>query len=958
MNIRRLLFILASSAVIVAVLFSLRTNSGSDYQPRDKQSTTDNINGAIEYLASIRNNVLTGELDPNEVIRAGRQVDEMPGYRNLNITWEEMGPDNIGGRTRAILIDKDDNDRMYAGGVAGGLWLSTTGGSSWIPINDMARSPAISCIAQSPVNGYIYVGTGEGFASGNGAANGSTGFPGKGIYRSTDGVSFALLASTIPADTNATSGNFRFVNEVAVAPVNSRVFAATETGIWISDDHGVNWSRTKIGNTSDVDIATDGTVVISSGNRFFISSDNGDTWSSPTGSPSATGRIEFAIAPSDPNYIYASCARSDGYVHGIFRSTDKGQTWTTIGPSGSQNFQPFRNQGNYNNTIAVFPNNKDKVIFGGIDLWEWHFGGTPTQVTLWALSPSSSLYIHADHHKYVFHPNYKTASNPNGNEILFVGSDGGISRSIDGANTFHRMNINYNTVQFYTVSASGQGTVIGGTQDNGCIYIDLQGNTPMNGKRVSGGDGGWAMISLINAKAMFTTTYNAGALRSPDLHENPSQFFGGRMLALGTPGDDFPAAFVTPQILWETINYPNPTDSVMYTADKDYLPGEKIIGRSRNNAYPFDYTLSFAIDSGDQMLLPDPIESRYFLGASGSVWMTREILDFSKTPHWMRIANITGTSQCLAASEDGDYLFIGTNGGRLYRVSNLLQAIDSTQADVSAVSNVLTVDLLTLSSGNRAITSIAIDPNDPDRVVVTLGNYGGSTTTYIYYSTNATSASPTFTGRQGVGAGRLPSMPVYASVISKQNPNTVIVGTEYGLFATENINSTASAWEEVNAGAARVPTHFLYQQSRNYGTRVITTWDNGVPVSLVYPGVINYGTIYAGTHGRGIFKTETFTGIGEEPISGGNTGIYADLNIYPNPASDHFTAQLSLSDANPTRIDVYDLSGRLVASQDAGQLSAGDHKLRVSTDGWQNGSYIVRMLSGKNVSTAKLIVSR
>ncbi|MCH7859259.1 MAG: hypothetical protein IID14_06115, partial [Candidatus Marinimicrobia bacterium] len=47
------------------------------------------------------------------------------------VTWTERGPNNIGGRTRALAIDAANPTRLLAGGVSGGMWLSTDGGSSW-----------------------------------------------------------------------------------------------------------------------------------------------------------------------------------------------------------------------------------------------------------------------------------------------------------------------------------------------------------------------------------------------------------------------------------------------------------------------------------------------------------------------------------------------------------------------------------------------------------------------------------------------------------------------------------------------------------------------------------------------------------------------------------------------------------------------------------------------------------
>jgi hypothetical protein len=318
-------------------------------------------------------------------------------HKSVGLTWNEVGPDNIGGRTRAILIDKDNPSIVFAGGVAGGLWKSTTGGSSWVQVPTITQNLAISSIAQDKF-GNIFVGTGESFASASGGANGSSGFIGGGMYFSSDKTNFSLLSSTLPAG-NSSSVNWAFINKLACDPNTGRLYAATNRGLKYSDDKGTTWndlpSPLNLADATDVKIATDGTVVASLGNKCYINNlGTGSFVNYSTGAAgklpaSGVARAEFAIAPSDPNYIYASLANNTGNVLGIYRSTDKGENWTLIGPPNSTSFQPFRNQGTYNNIIAVYPNNKNKVLLGGIDMWVWSQGSNFTRVTQWSLEPSS-----------------------------------------------------------------------------------------------------------------------------------------------------------------------------------------------------------------------------------------------------------------------------------------------------------------------------------------------------------------------------------------------------------------------------------------------------------------------------------------------------------------------------------------------------------------------------------------
>ena len=120
------------------------------------------IDVAQDYLTDRKANKLTGKVDLQDVRKAREQVNMHKAMRSSAsvLEWEEMGPDNVGGRTRAVLIDKDNPSRIYAGSVSGGLWISESGGRAWRKYSDELANLNISCITQAS-NGDIYFGTGE-----------------------------------------------------------------------------------------------------------------------------------------------------------------------------------------------------------------------------------------------------------------------------------------------------------------------------------------------------------------------------------------------------------------------------------------------------------------------------------------------------------------------------------------------------------------------------------------------------------------------------------------------------------------------------------------------------------------------------------------------------------------------------------------------------------------------------
>ncbi|MBU1721014.1 MAG: hypothetical protein KKA07_18255, partial [Bacteroidetes bacterium] len=760
------------------------------YTPRQQKEFTKKVYGpkeALTYLQSLRANQYTGTVDIRDVILARMAVEKKATNSRGNLAWKEMGPDNVGGRTRAILIDKNNPNTVYAGGAGGGLWKSTTGGTSWVRVNysgDNGRFPclAISCITQAS-NGDIYFGTGEGHANAAGMANGSTGFIGTGIWKSTDGTTFSQLTATIPATSNSEAAEWAYVNNLGASPTSSgTIYAATNRGLRMTTDGGTTWTNPVfyptqyvqyISPSADVDVATDGTVIAAIGDNCFRSNDGTTGWTKVGANLPATNeisRIEFAFAPSDPNYVYCAAANNSGHLYNVYKSTDKGSNWTVIGPGGSPSFPIFSHvannvlsggQGSYDNTVAVFPDNKDKILVGGIDMWLYNEPVGWSNKSCWAYSHDSPYYIHADHHTYKFHP-----TNP---LIIYAGTDGGVHRSMDGGNTWQVMNRGYNVTQFYTVAMAANGCVMGGTQDNGTLYNDLQGTSDSNFVEVRGGDGAYCDFSLINPKVLFASVYSGDIRRSPDYGESFSEdatetdgtttttfnaFLGPVLGNLAAPK---PANFICPFEFWECFNNPNSTDTITFVNREDYTiyAGQTIRVLSRNGTYPFDYILSETLEPGDTARIKDIIASKFYIGFSGEVWFTKDALDFSVVPSWYKIATLSGQlPQCMALSGDGDVLYVGTTNGRVYRITDLLSLENATAA---AYCNANNVDLV--FSASQVVTSVAVDQDDANKVVVTLGNYGNNN--YVYFSGNAMATTPSFTQRQG----DLPKMPVYGSIV-------------------------------------------------------------------------------------------------------------------------------------------------------------------------------------------------
>ncbi len=134
-------------------------------------------------LLQLQANLNAKRLDHGAKGSAEKIAQRAPGD-TANNTWSERGPDNVGGRTRALIFDPNDptQETVYAGGVSGGLWKNTAisdSNSAWSYVG-ISENLSVSSIAIDPNDANIwYVGTGESYTGGDGVGNG--------LWKTTDG---------------------------------------------------------------------------------------------------------------------------------------------------------------------------------------------------------------------------------------------------------------------------------------------------------------------------------------------------------------------------------------------------------------------------------------------------------------------------------------------------------------------------------------------------------------------------------------------------------------------------------------------------------------------------------------------------------------------------------------------------------------------------------------------------
>jgi len=244
--------------------------------------------------------------------------------------------------------------------------------------------------------------------------------------------------------------------------------------------------------------------------------------------------MEFAIAPSDANTIYASLANLNGGLLNVYKSADKGASWTVVFP-GNNTYVPLGN-GCYANSIAVFPNDPDQIFLGGLELWRgkkyqstgyynWEMISFPGVIeTDYDLL---NVFVPVFEHQIVFRPNSNTQ--------FGIATDDGISvGTISGAGvTFQHLIKNLVVSQFNSVAYSvNKAAAFGGAVYIGAEYIpgDNSLNEPQNGTQVNpgfGADVAWSMISPSCVFFASGSTTGAPFVRSEDLGLTPSPTFLG-----------------------------------------------------------------------------------------------------------------------------------------------------------------------------------------------------------------------------------------------------------------------------------------------------------------------------------------------------------------------------------------------------------------------------------------------
>lgn len=391
------------------------------------------------------------------------QSPDMEWFKQMDM--RHIGPGTMSGRVTAIDVVRDRPEIIYVGTASGGLWKSSTAGTTWEAVFDEAPVQSIGALCIDPSNpDVIWAGTGEGNPRNSVSSGG-------GIFKSIDGGKNWTLMGL-----EATKA----IHRIIVHPHNSDVVwvaahgapwgPSLDRGVFKTEDGGRTWTKVLYSNELSgcaemiADPVNPNKLFAAlyeherkpwtfqsggEGSGLYLSYDGGENWKELSGKKGLPekpyGRIGLANSAANPQMVYALI---ESKKTGLYKSTDGGENWSLVATEniGNRPFYYAEIHGHPGNENTLF--NLYSLLSKSID------GGKNFEVIL----PYSG--VHPDHHAFYIHPD--------DHRFMINGNDGGLNISRDGGSTWQYIT-NLPVGQFYHIDFDLQVpyNVYGGMQDNG-----------------------------------------------------------------------------------------------------------------------------------------------------------------------------------------------------------------------------------------------------------------------------------------------------------------------------------------------------------------------------------------------------------------------------------------------------------------------------------------------------------
>lgn len=749
----------------------------------------------------------------------------------------------VSGRVNDVEVDPVVTTTAYIATVGGGIWKTTnccSAATAWTPVADdpLLNTAAVDDLSIDPNDhNTIYVGTGD-------LNFGSFSMGSVGIYKSTDaGNTWSVKGADVfgPAYPNAGNGfpQYNAVGKVEADPNDGDiVVAGTKTGVYLSYDGGDNWTGPCVTNNfttqrQDVtglilsDSGSLTTMFVAVGARGYSTTvqsnlaENGangiytatipasgcpSTWNPvttedngwPVGTASgkpvreaggnSLGRIDIAIAPSDPDYLYAvvqAIGTYQGGVKGVWRTTDGGATWeqraglgnnttdwTGCDDTGQQNW--------YNQHIEVDPNNPEVVLVDAIDIFKSNNGADTFTNISCGYTENEEKQVHVDQHAMEYLPGSSTS--------MLAGNDGGMyvshnmTVSPTDSITFTQLNDTLNTIEFYSgditanFATSSNPGINAGAQDNGSMVYQWTGGDvgPAMWQVQRGGDGMYARIEPVLEERWYQESQNGNlfvSVTGPNGDYLPAS--GGWTTPAGVPVDRL--SFIFP---YELYKYDCPATGCQHLIAGSYRVWESTTG-----------------------------------GINSASWYPNSP-DLTKNT----LADRSFINQLSFAVSLSTTAIVGTNDGNVQFGFNLgLGPNTATWVNVTDGNTALP---------NRPILDVTTDPINPLVGYAAVGGFDQNTPSTPGHVFRVTcSASPnclTFTWENK--SGNLPNIPVDTILANPNYRQQVFVGTDWGFYFTDNIDAPSPVWYRFNNG---MPNTMIWDMAIDRGFTTIAVFTRG-----------------------------------------------------------------------------------------------------------------------------------
>lgn len=825
--------------VTIAVLLgACATTPQADHEPAPKPIKDPQAAPIGELLASVYT-YPTGRFDPRWLESArvddAKLASAMPlgDFQHLKSTralnpngFTPLGPQPIqngvdlnSGRVNDIvvsaqpLIPGDANAyRAFVASDGGGVWRSDnccSPATTWAPVTDDPdiESIAIGDLEIDPNNpDVVYAGTGD-------LRFGSWAFGSAGLLKSRDGGdSWEVLGREVfipnyPASLSAFS-QYQAIGKVVVDPNNSQKLAVgTKTGLYLSYDAGTSWTgpclTNPYGPTSSNPHRQDITGLLAlnyGGSTALVAAvgtrgaatpvqpdldqngangiyrapmpaagcpvgwqllsrpDNG--WPVNTGAGIAfgpIGRIEIAAAPQNPNILYAEAIHPQTFsIIGLWRSSDAGATWQPRAtPAQFSGCEPGT-QNWYNAGITVSPTNVDDVV---LSAW-WVYRSTDGAATFRnQLCSNDDAIVHIDQHARAF-----VGGDPN---RLLIGNDGGVYYSADATQprpNYTPLNGSINTIEFYSGDLIGNfataspRVVVGGAQDNGTSALVQFGDDarPEIWQHIFGGDGITTRIEPIFGQRVYMSSQRGNIAASINGANAPEVNANGAWGPGESSGDR--KSFLMPFDLYKFGDTAVADSGCAGSAGCNHLiAGTYRVWESTNGASGATAAARWTAIS------PDLTKNNLIVGTDN-----RSVIQA------LRFA-VSTRRVAMAGTLDGNVWFgfgLGTGA--------------ASWVNVTGGNAVLP---------NRSILGVATDPQTPTIGYAAVAGFGANTpaTPGHVYQVRCSANCASFEWRNV--SGNLPDVPANVVVVNPWLPRQVFVGTDWGLYYTDNVEAAQPIWQ-------------------------------------------------------------------------------------------------------------------------------------------------------------------